>query len=523
MKRIMTIVGFYLLFLTKLGLAQNYAESIPLNSIFKLNVIIPLKKGSEFIYFRANKPAHVTSYRDSSITEGSEKYCEAALTEVPNTDTQLVANDSWYVIGALGSPVINLSGIGNLSEISLAPDEKKIYLRSLVLLCGKYNGYTHERISFDEMRSVLSPQFTIIASESNDHSLFSGYGMAGQISVSGYLKRLLIGGLPLASVSSFYGYESLNFPDSHATFCFGGNGVTTSGVLGGVGFGGNIVGINLAGKCEKPEDYLGGFLSFGIEYSLNSEKSGSKSAKAEIYFNLGFDLKKLNDGLLQHFAQPSLNGNNFRYRLNSTIWYLVKYLGSSSVKNVELGGSLVWLKLLTTIFVHGSEEKGNLLNTLNFTAQELDFLSNQKSKSSSLSQMTLKGDLLKSINKITRDHAFYSCDKKVPRDCEEVQIDTLFVLNEIYHALGECHAISLVGEFTSSYELERKVFSSNLNLAMIYSYYGLKEKAQEEKNTLSSVTSAYAQHRFQEKSESCKGVEEIAGFEMGRFLGMIIK
>lgn len=338
----------------------------------------------------------------------------------------------------------------------------------------------------------------------------AGYAITGEFTVSGIVKSALrSSAIPLGGYSSFYGYETHGFHDSTPTFCYGGVGLSTNGTILGAAFGGVIEKTYLAGKCEKPADYLGGFLTFEIGYDVGDGKTKEIGLDGSI--NLGFDLEKFNKTLIDNFHTYSLSERNFRTRMKDASLHLIKYIARSSQK--QLGENYIWLKLLTLPlgFIVNTEQLSKI-GTLNFNSAEVSKLKSLHGLS------TLKSDIINLVNKIKNDPKFYQCSGS---SCLEIYNDSLLLLDTVEKSLGECHSYAMTINLATSLAINLPNFEPKLSFGVSYSYFGLDSETTEKINPKVQVLKTFSLHNFRPKSKSCKKVEEKAAESFGVLLSIL--
>lgn len=339
----------------------------------------------------------------------------------------------------------------------------------------------------------------------------TGSSLSGAITISGLLKRLVMKNtIPLGGLTSYYGYEAINFPKSTPVYCYGGMALSGNGSIIGASFGGNVGKLTTVGKCNDPKDYLGGFLNIGLAYDLGK---GSKDVSVQAAFSLGFDLKTFNQKLLDSFH--SYNGDNRKRseRINSTALHFIKYAGRSSAK--KLGKHYLWLKLLSLplMTATGADWK-NAINHLRFNLGEMKQLEKRQH------MFAQREDIIDLFHNVKKDMDFYKC-KGSNQACEKIYVDAYSLMDAIEDAMGSCHAVSLSMNLMSSYDVKIPLLASKLNYSFGYSYFGLREKKSAGKDTALAVSSAFASHRFWTKNSSCLKVEETAAESFGEFLGIM--
>lgn len=336
-----------------------------------------------------------------------------------------------------------------------------------------------------------------------------GIGLSGGVTLNGILKAILIKSkIPLGGISAFYGYESVTFPNSTPLYCYGGVGLSSSNSLIGINFGGQLNKIVTVGKCEKFEDYLGGFLSVGLSYDENTSKTKGLGIQGAV--NLGFDLGKFNQKLIDNYHTYSSSKRPIRKRVRDVLRHLVKYSGKMSKKKIE-NSYLLKFFLLPMLPVFGNEWQKYL------TEMKLDLAELKK---------TLDQKELKSLNQnltnlfydMKKDPAFYSCKGD---DCQEIFVDVYTFMDALEDSLGECHSISAGVSATSKYDEMLPVLNTNFSFSFSYSYYGLKKNMTKGTNPTGSVSKAFLSHRFSEKSTSCESVEKTAAKSFADLLTLL--
>ena len=341
-----------------------------------------------------------------------------------------------------------------------------------------------------------------------DHS--AGYAITGTLTISGLVKSALLpSAIPLGGYSSFYGYETHAFHDSTPTFCYGGIGLSTNGTILGLSFGGELEKTYLAGKCEKPADYLGGFLTFAVGYDVGDGKTKAIDIGGSI--NLGFDLEKFNNAVIDNFHTYSTSTRNFRTRMKDASFHLIKYLARSSKK--QLGENYIWLKLLAfPLSLIGNMSNLKEMGALNLNPSELSQIKSHNALS------TLKVDFINLIAKIKNDPNFYQC---AGVECLEIYEDTLFLLDSVERSLGECHSLAKAVDLATSFALNLPKFDPKLSFSVSYSYFGIQSETTEKINPLLKVLKTFSTHKFLTKSESCKNVEVKAAESFGSLLSIL--
>jgi hypothetical protein len=334
--------------------------------------------------------------------------------------------------------------------------------------------------------------------------------MAGSISINGILKTLLLRGtLPFGQLTSYYGYEAINFPKSTPVYCYAGNAIHSGDSMIGISFGGEASKIKTVGKCEKPEDYLGGFLSIGTSYSLKGQNSQSLNIAAA--YNLGFDLGLFNKRLMDSFHHNSNSQRPARKRVRDSIWHLLKYAGSATKE--KLGRNYLWLKIISLPLVtsQGSNWQ-EAIKVLKFSVEEMKELSQRKDF------FNLKSDLQAIFQQMKRDPALYKCNGQF---CEEIFVDVHILLDALTEAMGTCHSVTITAGVSTSYDILLPFWNSNLHFNFGYSYYGLKEDLAAAKNTTMASSAAFSKHSFSRKSPQCTGIEVEAAKSFGEFLSLL--
>lgn len=341
-----------------------------------------------------------------------------------------------------------------------------------------------------------------------------GHSVAGGVTLSGFMKTLFMSNsIPLGGITSFYGYEGINFPHSTPVYCYGGVGLSSSGSILGASFGGSGGTVKTVGECHEPKDFLGGFLSIALNYKLSSSSSGSKDASVQASFGLGFDLGLFNKKLMDAFHNYSDDERGIRARVKTSALHLIKYAGVSSAK--KLGKDYLWLKLLSLpLTVSMGSDWKQALSHLKFSMQELKTLEKREA------MFALKNDLSELFQRVKRDPSFYSC-KNYTKECEKIYVDTYYLMEAIEEAMGSCHSVSLSVNAATSYDLNIPILTTKLNYSFTYSYYGLKEEKEARASTIASTMKAYSFHRFWTKNKSCSKVEVQAAEAFGEFLSIM--
>lgn len=209
------------------------------------------------------------------------------------------------------------------------------------------------------MKYLLKLQFSVVfllaLLTSHSYAQVNGSEMVGEIGLKGPLKGLFVKGLKNMSIdglTSSYGYEVLDFGQK-ATYCQGGMTFGLSDVSIGFDFGADISTIKTFGRCEKPEDYEGGFLKIGV--SGSSKSKGTKDMSLGLSVILGFDLGKFNQSLSYFRVNLTNDDLGTVGRLRESYLHLGHYFLSSSVKNVLNFNQRIGLKLLLLILGAGSD------------------------------------------------------------------------------------------------------------------------------------------------------------------------
>ena len=345
--------------------------------------------------------------------------------------------------------------------------------------------------------------------------------MSGNIAFSGIVKNFFLpSNIPLGGLTSFSGYETVKFPnDTTATFCYGGTGLSTSTSWLGFGFGGDITSIIAIGQCQKPDDYLGGFLSLGLNYDTGAK--GSKSLEVKASLNLGFNLETFNNILERHFSGATLHNRekiSSNSRMKETALHLVHYAGGLASKKLKNGADYIIFKLLTLPFLIAAD--GDEISALEkeFTADDVQSFHKEKNLS------TLKKDFTALLNAVIADPDFYTCTYNDTKYCEQIHIDTRQVLHALDESLGSCHSISVAAEATTSLNFKIPV-KTKINAFFSYGFYGMHEVYQTTPglSTSAIVANTFANHQWNDKTASCNGVEGTAGEQFGNLLKILRK
>jgi hypothetical protein len=336
-----------------------------------------------------------------------------------------------------------------------------------------------------------------------------GHFVGGKVSLNGILKSWIMGpSIPLGSITTFYGYESAHIGKGTTLYCISGAGLSTSGGLIGASFGGEVAKVKTVGKCEKPSDYAGGFLTFGI--SVDAYKSGSRSVEVAGAMSLGFDLKNFNTRMINVFHTYSRSERSMHKRIRDVAWHLAKYSGKASME--KLGPAHLWLKLLLIPFLPASGAAWkSALAQLKISGKEANWLKDRKAL------LSMKSNFQDLIWKIKRDMDFYQCNGP---ECEDIFVDTYYFLDAIAESLGECHSFSLSASPTSGLDLKLPIHSK-VNVSFSYSYFGIQKTTQEHKSTSLEASKAFAQHNFHKKSVACQKVVDQAAGSFGEFLAIL--
>lgn len=334
-----------------------------------------------------------------------------------------------------------------------------------------------------------------------------GAGIAGGVTLNGILKASLIRSkIPMGGLSSFYGYESLVYPKSTPVYCYGGVGLASGNSLIGISFGGQFNKIVTVGKCEKVEDYLGGFLSIGLSYDVDSSKNKSLGLQGAV--NLGFDLGKFNQKLIDNYHTYSSSKRPLKKRVRDVLLHLVKYAGKMSKKKIE-NSYLLKLFLLPMLPVFANDWEKYL------TAMKID-LAELKKTQDEKGLKSLNQNLTELFHEMKRDPAFYSCNGD---DCQEIFVDVYTFMDALEDSLGECHSITAGVAPTANYDVKLPFMNSNFSYSFSYSYYGLSKNLAKGTSALASASKAFAAHRLNKKTASCVDVEKKAA---GSFADLLI-
>jgi hypothetical protein len=341
----------------------------------------------------------------------------------------------------------------------------------------------------------------------------TGSSVAGAVTLNGVLKSWIIKSkIPLGGLTAFYGYEALAYPKSTPVYCLSGSGLSTGNSLIGIKFGGQFNHIKTVGRCEKPKDYLGGFLSIGIDYALKGAKA-SQTLQLQSAINLGFDLETFNQKIYQYYTIHAHSNSNrsVKKRFRDVIWHLAKYAGRANAEKV--GDNAYLLKFLLIPFLGSAvTEWRTALEALKLKQGELKKLQEKKLLAN------LKSDLSDVIYRIKRDPGFYV---HKGGDAEEIFVDAYTLFDALEESLGECHSISVGVSPLSTFDLNLPVLNSNLGFSFSYTYYGLKQTLEAGKSTTGAASKAFAAHNLTRQSASCQNIEEKAAGEFGTFLALL--
>jgi hypothetical protein len=360
------------------------------------------------------------------------------------------------------------------------------------------------------MKTISLIAFALFMYTNSAYSL-DGSSIAGSIKISGILKSsLLKSKIPLGGLTSFYGYEALSYPNSTPVYCFAGLGVSSSNSLLGISFGGDFNKVTTKGKCQAPKDYLGGFLSIGVNYSFKGSNS-SKDLSLQSAFNLSFDLDVFNEKVLRAYNGYTRTNRTFKKRLRDVVWHLIQYSGR--VSKHKLGENSYFLKLITLplITIVGPNQS-NAISQMRITQQDVKDFQGEKAKGS------IRSKILDLFMQIRRDPDFY-LNKSIYAD--EIYVDALSILDAFESALGECHSVNVGVSPTSSFDLSLPILNSKFSYSFSYSYYGQKSILEKNANTTTATLKAFATHNFTKKPDSCIDIEAYAAESFGQFLSMV--
>lgn len=336
---------------------------------------------------------------------------------------------------------------------------------------------------------------------------YNGYSIAGSVTLNGLLKSLITKTpIPLGGVTSFYGYEAINFPSSTPVYCYGGVGLSSSDSLIGINFGGSGGKVFTAGSCKEPADYKGGFLSLGLSYDLKN--TGGKSINALASFSLGFDLgnftKEFSDGVWREGESKKIATK----RIKQVLWHMIKYAGRSNKKT--LGKNLLWLKVLLLPMSPALGTKWeDAVTEMKFVNQDIQDLKKWSA------MKDFKANLKDLFHDIQKDPSFYKCEGK---DCEDIFMGSYKFMDAIISSLGECHGYSVHVNATNSINLSLPILSSKLGYSFNYSMYGIKKQENKDADSKWAALKAFGAHRFVKKSKSCEKIEEVAAGSFADFL-----
>jgi hypothetical protein len=337
----------------------------------------------------------------------------------------------------------------------------------------------------------------------------NGHSISGKVSINGVLRsKLLRSKIPLGSVASFHGYEAIQIGSGTTVYCMGGVGLSSSGGIIGLSFGGEASNVTTVGRCEKAQDYTGGFLSIGLDYEVRGK--GTQSLTVQGSANLSFDLENFNQQILD-FQRYSPHRRSLQKRLFDVSWHLVKYAARSNSK--KLGKDHTWLKLLLLPVLPGlGIDMQQALKELKLVATDANWLQNKKNL------LHLKSNFSRLVHKIKRDSDLYNCEGSY---CDELYVDIFNFLDAMTTSLGECHSINMGANASTALDVKIPYLSKNLNYSFFYSWYGLKKTYPERKNTAFEALKAFTTHNFHPETSSCKMVSKKSATSFGQFLWAI--
>jgi hypothetical protein len=341
----------------------------------------------------------------------------------------------------------------------------------------------------------------------NSAYAYDGHSIAGSVTLNGLLKSSITKTpIPLGGVSSFYGYEALNFPNSTPVYCYGGMGLSSSDSLIGINFGGSGGKVFTTGSCKKPEDYKGGFLSLGLSYDMKNK--GSKSISALASFSLRFDLGLFNQEFSDGVLRPGDSKKIAQKRIRQVIWHMMKYAGRANQKTI--GKNLLWLKVLllpmSPALGVNWEDAVTEMKFVNQDIQDLKKWTVLKDLKTNLSHL---------FHDIQKDPKFYKCEGL---DCEDIFVGSYKFMDAIVAAMGECHGYSVEVSATNSINFSLPLLSTKLHYSFNYSYYGIKKEETKDADSKWAALKAFGAHRFSKKSKSCEKIEEVAAGSFADFL-----
>lgn len=335
----------------------------------------------------------------------------------------------------------------------------------------------------------------------------AGSGVAGGVTLSGILKSAMLKTkIPLGGISSFYGYEALDFPGSTPVYCYGGVGLSSGSSLIGITFGGQFNRIKTIGKCSTVQDYQGGFLTIGLNYDLKG--SGSKSVGIQGALNLGFDLELFNEHIIRAFSSDE---RKIKKRMYDVIWHIAKYAGRAGTSKIN-DTHLLKLLLLPMLPTYGANWKSGLKD-MKLSINELNKFKNPKEV------LNFKSRLRELFYNIKRDVDFFKCSKS--GDCMDIYVDAFYLFDALEDAMGECHSVSAGLAPTTVYDLRIPFLDTNFSYSFAYSYYGLQKTLSKESSIDFAASKTFLLHRLSTKSASCVGVEQKAGASFGNLLAIL--
>lgn len=334
-----------------------------------------------------------------------------------------------------------------------------------------------------------------------------GAELSGSIGLSGALKSLVIKDkLPIGSLTSAVGYEVLDYKKqkkNKALYCVGSVVMSANTKILGFSFGGNSSAISTFDSCIRPEDYAGGFLKFGLSYGGSK---GSKSISVEAAINIGFDLQLFND-LLERRLRIDYFGNHtgYRNRLSKIVKMLNRYLARKKVASAELA----LLKLVSYI----------IAPSVSF--ENLSIFTLEDEKNLKASKKSLKQNFMEMRYNIFRDTELYKCSEfEEYEECVLVAADLMIFMEIVEQSLVDCHSYSFTVSPQTDFSLG--IFkNNNFSVNVGFSFYHLEKQFQSSISNAVLVNKYFWGHNFNPRSKECLEVSDMAGAQMGKFLGLI--